>query len=140
MRGMRMKHGILPALILLFLPSCASNDVEIAKTARTSLLGMSELNLEACLGVPDQKVTSGKTTIFTYSANSTHSLNFTVPIVNAVGISFNGYCHAIFRLEKGRVTEIHYSGDTDDPLGAGKDAVCASIVRSCLEGRATAAR
>lgn len=101
---------------------------------------MSELDLETCLGIPDQKETSGKTTIFTYHANSSHSLNLTVPIVDAIGVSFNGYCHATFRLEKGRVTEIRYSGDTDDPLGAGKDSVCAPIVRACIERHASAAR
>lgn len=42
-------------------------------------VGMSELDLETCLGLPDQKVTSGKTTLFSYYANSTANLNLTIP-------------------------------------------------------------
>lgn len=133
-----MKQGLVLVLWLLVLAGCARNsdDVDIAKAARTSLLGMSQLQLESCLGLPDQKLTSGKTTLLMYNANSTHSLSLTVPIINFVGASFNGYCHATFRMEKDRVVAVHYSGDTDDPLGGGKDAVCAPIVRSCFAEQA----
>ncbi len=133
-----MKQGLVLVLWLLVLAGCAwnSDDVDIAKAARTSLLGMSQLQLESCLGLPDQKLTSGKTTLLMYNANSTHSLSLTVPIINFVGASFNGYCHATFRMEKDRVVAVHYSGDTDDPLGGGKDAVCAPIVRSCFAEQA----
>lgn len=62
---------------------------------------MSELDLETCLGLPDQKVTSGKTTLFSYYANSTANLNLTIPVVNAAGVGFSGYCHATFRWRKG---------------------------------------
>ena len=92
---------------------------------------MSELDLETCLGLPDQKLTSGKTTLFTYNSSSTRNLSLSVPIVSGIGVSYGGYCHATFRLDNGHVAQVHYSGDTD---GFGvKDSACAPIVRSCLE-------
>ena len=70
---------------------------------------MSEVDLESCLGLPDQKVTDGKTTLFMYNANSSHSLSLTIPVIDFVGASFSGYCHATFRFEKDRVIAVHYS-------------------------------
>jgi hypothetical protein len=135
-----MRRRFILGFCALALAGCAKHDdnVAIAKAARTSLLGMSELQLETCLGLPDQKVTDGKTTIFMYDATASHSLSLTVPVINFVGASFSGYCHATFRIEKRRVVAIHYSGDTDDLFGGGKDALCAPIVRSCFAERASA--
>jgi hypothetical protein len=134
--GVMRRCGIL-CLCLFVLAGCSRGDVELAKQARTSLLGMSEVDLESCLRLPDQKVTEGKTTLFMYNANSSHSLSLTIPVIDFVGASFSGYCHATFRFEKDRVIAVHYSGDTDDPLGGGQDAVCAPIVRSCFAERAS---
>jgi hypothetical protein len=133
------QFGIL-GLCLFVLAGCTQGDVEIARQARTTLVGMSQVDLESCLGLPDQKLTEGRTTLFMYSANSSHSLSLTIPVIDFVGASFSGYCHATFRIEKDRVIAVHYSGDTDDPLGGGQDAVCAPIVRSCYAERATAQR
>ncbi len=98
---------------------------------------MSEVELESCLGLPDQKVTEGKTTLFMYSANSSHSLSLTIPIIDFVGASFSGYCHATFASRKIASSPSNYSGDTDDPFGGGQDALCAPIVRSCFAERAS---
>lgn len=133
-----MKRRLALNFLILFLAGCADDSVQVARQARTSLLGMSELQLESCLGLPDQKVTDHKTTLFMYNANSSHSVSLTIPVIDFVGASFNGYCHATFRIEKDRVVAVNYSGDTDDPLGGGKDAVCAPIVRSCYAERASA--
>jgi hypothetical protein len=124
-------HALFAASFALAACATATQDAEVAKSAKTRLIGLSELQLETCLGLPDQKLTKGKTTLFTYNANSASNLSISAPIVSGVGVAFAGYCHATFRLESGRVTEIHYSGQTDD-MG-NKDAVCGPIVRSCVE-------
>ncbi|HLH11185.1 MAG TPA: hypothetical protein VKV77_04805 [Methylovirgula sp.] len=128
-------RGFLLIILLIPMAGCAPIDAQIAQTARKSLVGMSELDLETCLGLPDQKVTSGKTTIYTYYVNSTRTLDLTVPVINVVSASFSGYCHATFRLENDKVTQVRYSGDTNDPVTGAKDTVCAPIVRSCVESR-----
>jgi hypothetical protein len=96
-----------------------------------------ELQLETCLGLPDQKLTKGKTTLFTYNANSASNLSLSVPVVNGVSVAFAGYCHATFRLESGRVTEIHYSGQTDD-MGNKRRCLRSHhpILRGGISGRA----
>jgi hypothetical protein len=124
-------HVFLMAFVLSSLAGCAEYDAEIVRTARTNLVGMSETDLEACLGLPDQKVTKAKTSIFTYFASPTRTVSLTVPLINVIGVSFAGYCHATFRLYNGRVTEIRYTGDTDS-MGS-KDSACAPIVRSCIQ-------
>jgi len=125
-RAVRLPSLFLP---LLALSSCAS--MQTAEIAKTSLVGLSELELETCLGLPDQKLTKGKTTLFTYAASASRTLSLSVPIVNGIGMSFGGYCRATFRLENGHVTEVNYSGDTS--TYEGKDSVCAPIVHACVE-------
>lgn len=117
-------------ILLLSLTSCSANSL-IVSEAKTGLIGLSELDLETCLGLPDQKVTTGKTTIFTYNAASTRNLSLSVPIVNGVGLSFSGYCHATFRMDDGHVTSIRYSGAAGDL--SPNETPCAPIVRSCIE-------
>jgi hypothetical protein len=123
--------GFLFAFILVSLTGCAEHEAELARTAQINLMGVSQTYLEACLGLPDQKVTDGKTTIFTYFANPTRTVNLSVPVFNTIGVSLAGYCHATFRLYKGHVMEVRYTGDTDT-MGS-KDSACAPIIRSCME-------
>jgi hypothetical protein len=75
----------------------------MAEQAKTSLVGMSELELETCLGLPDKEGTKGKTTLLSYNATSARTVNLSIPIVNGIGVSLAGYCRATFRLENGRV-------------------------------------
>jgi hypothetical protein len=66
------------------------------------LVGLSELELETCLGLPDKEATKGKTTLLSYNATSARTVNLSIPIVNGIGVSLAAYCRAIFRLENGR--------------------------------------
>lgn len=117
-------------LLPLLLTACAVKDSHIAHDAQTRLLGMSEVNLESCLGVPDQHSKFGTTDILTYNATSTSSDNYSLPVVGGLGFSNGGYCHATFQLKNGRVTQILYSGEKN-ATGA-PDAYCAPILRTCL--------
>ena len=95
------------------------------------MIGMSELDLETCVGAPDQHATIGSTDILTYYTNSSSSLSFTLPIVQGPSLSNGGNCHMIVRLDSDVVTRILYSGEKN-ATGA-PDAYCAPIVRTCLD-------
>ena len=108
---------------------CGYENTLKAEQAKTSLVGMSELELESCVGLPDKEATKGKTTLLVYNAPNATTLNLSVPIVNGVGLSLAGYCRATFRLENGQVTSVTYNGDAD-PL-EGEDSACGALVRAC---------
>ena len=114
----------------LLLTGCAVKDSHIAHAAQTTLVGMSEVNLESCLGVPDQHSKFGSTDILTYYATSTSSDSYSLPVVGGISFSNGAYCHATFDLRNGYVTQILYSGEKN-ATGA-PDAYCAPIVRTCL--------
>ena len=113
------------------LTACAVNDSHIAHDARSQLMGMATVDLESCLGVPDQHATFGTTEILTYYATSTSSDSYSIPLIGGFGFSNGAYCHATFQVRDGRVTQILYSGEKNATLAP--DAYCAPIVRTCLE-------
>ncbi|MEJ1977800.1 MAG: hypothetical protein WDN49_18520 [Acetobacteraceae bacterium] len=121
-------HPLAPVLVLL--SGCAIQDSHIAERAQSQLIGMSEVDLEACLGGPDQHNTFGTTDILTYYATSSSSLSYSIPVVGGIGVSNGAYCHAIFRLDNGHVTRLLYSGEKNATLAP--DAYCAPIMRTCL--------
>jgi len=95
------------------------------------LIGMTDVDLESCLGVPDQHNRFGNTEVLTYYATSSSSSNFSVPIVGGPGFSNGGYCHATFQLKDSHVTQILYSGEKNAAFAP--DAYCAPIMRTCLQ-------
>jgi hypothetical protein len=127
---------LLPLAVLsCLLSGCALKDARTAKSAERTLIGWSELDLEACLGAPDQRSTLGDTDILTYYGNSTSSRSFSLGLPGAFNLAGGGggYCHAIFRVKNGLVAEVRYSGETNAPLAP--DAYCAPIVRGCVQRR-----
>lgn len=118
-------------LLLPLLGGCAVHDSRIAHLAQKRLVGMREVDLEACLGVPDQHNSYGSTDILTYYANSSSGISYGIPLIGGVSFNNGGNCHAIFRVEDGRVTELRYTGEKN-ATGA-SDAYCAPIVRSCVD-------
>lgn len=116
--------------VCAWLAACAVNDFRIAHTAQTRLLGMSAVDLEACLGVPDQHQEFGRTDILTYYATSTSSIGYAIPVVGGISMANGAYCHATFRLDDGKVTHVIYSGEKNATLAP--DAYCAPITRTCL--------
>jgi len=127
------RHWGRPWLLLCagaVLGGCAVQDSRLAHTAQTRLLGLSELDLVACLGVPDEKARFGSTDVLTYYATSSSSISYSVPLVGGIGFSNGAYCHATFRVDAGRVTHVLYSGEKNATLAP--DAYCAPISRTCL--------
>jgi hypothetical protein len=109
---------------------CAYENTLIAEQAKSSLVGKSEQELEACLGIPDKEATKGKTTILSYNAPNATTLNLSIPIINGIGVSMAGYCRATFKVENGRVVGVAYNGDSD-PL-EGQNSACGALERACL--------
>jgi hypothetical protein len=118
------------ALVPLLLAGCAVQDSHIAQEGRTRLMGMAEVDLQSCIGSPDQHSTFGTTDVLTYYATSQSSTSFSIPVVGGIGLSNGGYCHATFTVKDGRVAQILYSGEKNATLAP--DAYCAPILRTCL--------
>jgi hypothetical protein len=119
-------------VLACMLVGCAFIDARTAHTAQQRLIGWSELDLEKCLGAPDQHCTFGDTDILTYFGNSTSNtgISLGLPFIAGMTIGGGGYCHAIFTVREGRVAEVRYSGETNAALAP--DAYCAPIVRGCV--------
>jgi hypothetical protein len=126
----RMNMIRLMGLAPFLLTACAVQDSHIAHDAQTQLLGMAEVDLESCLGVPDQHSTFGTTDILTYYATSTSSDNYSLPVIGGMSFTNGAYCHATFQLKNGHVTQILYSGEKNATMAP--DAYCAPIMRTCL--------
>lgn len=127
---------LLPATLL---PGCAYHDSSIAETARHSLIGMPVGDLDMCAGLPSKsEQINPATQVRSYERNeSTNSgINLTFPVIGGgMNIGNGGYCHATFKLVNGQVTALSYAGDTSS---AGlPDAVCAPIVRTCVQQMVT---
>jgi hypothetical protein len=126
----RMTLFRLLRLAPLLLTACAVEDSHIAREAETRLIGMSEVDLESCLGAPDQHSTFGTTDILTYYATSTSSDSWSVPLIGGFSLNNGAYCHATFQVKNGRVTQILYSGEKNATFAP--DAYCAPIMRTCI--------
>jgi hypothetical protein len=119
------------ALVILdLLGGCSINDAHTALRAQKSLIGMKEVDLETCMGAPDEKSTYGSTDILTYYATSTSSTSISIPVIGGVGDSYGGYCHTVIRLDHGVVDSVRYTGETNAFVAP--DAYCAPTVRGCV--------
>jgi len=116
--------------LTLWLGGCSISDSHTAFKAQKSLLGMKEVDLQTCMGVPDSKSTFGPTEILTYAATSTSSTSTSIPLIGGIGESYGGYCHTIIRLDQGVVDSVRYIGETNAFIAP--DAYCAPIVRGCV--------
>lgn len=126
-----MTRNRLIWLVPSLLTACAAQDSRIAHDAQTRLLGMAEVDLESCLGVPDQHNSFGTTDVLTYYTTSTSSDSYALPVIGGISFTNGGYCHATFQLKNDHVTQILYSGEKN-ATGA-PDAYCAPILRTCLD-------
>ena len=119
------------ACLVPFAAGCSVHDSRVAEYARNRMIGMSEVDVETCLGAPDQHQSFGATDILTYYTSSSSSMSFSLPIVGGPSLSNGGNCHMTMRFDKEVATRILYSGEKN---GTGApSAYCAPIVRTCLE-------
>ncbi len=115
----------------LLLAACAVADSHAAHMAQTRMLGMSEVDLESCLGVPDQHASFGDVDVLTYYTSSSSSTGYSIPVVGGLSFSNGDNCHATFDMKDKHVVRILYSGEKD--ALAATDAFCAPILRTCLD-------
>ncbi|WP_132012064.1 hypothetical protein [Acetobacter aceti] len=112
----------------------------MAHKAQSSMIGMDERDMQACVGIPDKiKKIDDHTTIYEYqrgrnigvSANSTLiPVQSVQNIINAMGGGDGKSCVADFRVIDGKIQDVYYSGDND--MLVGTDGVCATVVRGCV--------
>ncbi len=127
---MRSRRSLATLSLAPLIASCAVQDSRIADRAQTRLIGMREVDLETCLGVPDQHQSFGATDVLTYYTSSSSSVSYQLPLIQGPSASNGGNCHMTVRVDGGTVTRILYSGEKNS-LGA-PDSYCAPIVRTCL--------
>jgi hypothetical protein len=115
----------------VLLSGCAVQDSRIAEAAQSRLLGLSEVDLESCLGAPDQHSSFGGTDVLTYYATSTSTTSVAVPVIGGLSLGNGGYCHATVQVKDNQVTQILYSGEKNATLAP--SAYCAPIFRTCMD-------
>ena len=125
----------LLVLSLLVLAGCAMEDSERVQQARSSLVGLSRADLFLCAGFPGKREridTVREMMTYELGGGSGSGLNLNLPVVGALNLTgAAGYCRATFELIDARVTRVGFSGDKNLP--AAPDALCAPLIRACLE-------
>jgi hypothetical protein len=123
------------ALAVLLVGACATAGHDVAVDGRRAIVGMDAETFQACAGIPNRtKRLDSRTELLSYEIKNENvgGMEFSVPLVGG-GFKIAGsgsYCHAVIRIVDGKVAEVNYTGDNDD--FAGKEGVCAPIVRGCL--------
>lgn len=137
---MRHVQSLFAAAILIILSGCGFFDSRNARLAESRLIGLSSLQLQACAGLPAKKEKLGDhTELYQYTGAKAAETapNVTLIPVGDVAklvqdlLSGGGTnCTAVMRLDYDRVSEVHYTGDTDEVIGS--DGICSVIVRGCV--------
>jgi hypothetical protein len=129
-----MKRHLLSLVALSTLGGCGIYDSHLAHQAQVAMIGMTADDLQACAGVPDKTTKiNDRTSIYDYklAPGPTGSITATLPVVGGMTLGGSGpFCTASFRVIDGKVTDVHYSGDSDKTFG--EDAVCVPIIRGCM--------
>jgi hypothetical protein len=128
---------VLGSLLSVCVAGCGAREAELASHGKVRLTGLSQSEVRMCAGFPAKNEKDKRGEIWMYEHGASMPGGFTVP---AVGLPWgaslnsstpNGYCRVQFRFVGGRIAEVSYAGETD--LWGHRDAVCAQIVRNCLD-------
>lgn len=130
------------------LSGCGYYSSHLAHKAQSTMIGMTEVDMQACVGIPDKsKVIDKHVTIYEYQRgrNIAAAATSTLIPVQSVQNIFSDMgggdgksCVADFRVVDGKVQDVYYSGDNDMLIGT--DGVCATVVRGCIRRRVPSAR
>jgi hypothetical protein len=123
-------------LPIAFCTACATGQAELAERGRHGLTGLSQTDIRMCAGHPANAARVERGEIWVYEHGAAYSAvgapTFVAPWG---GFQLNqpntGYCRVQIRFSGKRVAEVAYAGATD--LWGARDAVCAPIIRSCVE-------
>jgi hypothetical protein len=125
-----MKRIILCALLAL--DSC---NAPISDEARTSVVGMTLPDLLSCAGRPDKTIQAGpEDWIVQYEQNQAVQPPFTLKsafvVSGELDIGARGMCHAVFRVHRGYVAAVHFTGPSLTASGA--NGACVPLIRECV--------
>ena len=131
---MLSRSVLLRLLVLLPVGACEA-DQYVAEKGRRYVVGMDTGTLQSCAGIPTRTAQLGpETELYSYEIlyENSRGVEIILPIIGG-GFRAGGagsYCHAIVRVEGGKVVGVNYTGDNDEILG--RNGVCAPIFRGCL--------
>jgi hypothetical protein len=124
--------------------SCADTQrAEVAKEAKTSMIGMTKEQVLACMGAPAQQAVAGETEAWSYpSGGDTKTFgsatSFTNPYVpfgqaHVYGSSHSAhrYCVVSIVMAGGRVAAVNYTGRTGGWATQGEQ--CAFAIQNCVQ-------
>jgi hypothetical protein len=133
-----MIRRLVPLLLLTVLAACASREAEMAETAQKSLIGLTEDQVLACAGQPDQRLMEGGTRLLVYPRETTRQLTVDTPArPNPTGMAqpqptyeYYRSCETTFALRGGRVSQVRMRGRTE--TGRPNLDACGVTVSRCL--------
>lgn len=121
----------LAALALLC--GCGTLD---ATRARSRLVGATEPNIIACMGVPAERQALGpyQSVLQWDYAQSGADLDLALGLYE-LKLGRPGVCHAVIRFDGATVRSVHFSGTEIN--AADPDSICGNLVADCLHHRDT---
>ena len=122
-----------PVLLVLLLGLDACGTLQ-AYQARTRLIGATEPDIIACMGVPAAKqyISHDQAVMQWDYAQSGTDIDVEFGIY-AFKLGQPGLCHAAIRFDRGHVKSVHYAGADVTPTNP--DSICGRLVKDCLDHR-----
>lgn len=129
---------LLSLLLLTALAACASRQTEMAEAAQKSLIGLTEEQVLACAGQPDQRLIDGGMRLLVYPRETTREITVDTPArPNPTGMAqpqptydYYRVCETTFALRGGRVVQVRMKGRTE--TGRPNLDACGATVARCL--------
>ncbi len=145
-----MKHVTILFAFCALLTGCAIERAQVAETAQSQMTGMTREQVLACMGPPNQRMTEGKTEVWSYgsggatisqSFGDSHATGSATISGNTIYGSANGtssefsiaqrrYCIVNVIISDATVSAVKYSGPTGGLVTEGEQ--CAYAVRACV--------
>lgn len=135
---------LLPILSSCMIPEDTSRRISehhVTAAAKKEMVGLSEADLRMCAGFPTASADLGEEgRIWTYQREvrrgslnvvlPTNSVGFLPAVGGSVNVAPGGYCHTQVRLVSGRVKEVAFAGDNNEPNRL--NALCVAMVDGCV--------
>lgn len=133
-----MIRRLAPLLLLTVLAACTSRQTEMAEAAQKSLIGLTEDQILACAGQPDQRLVDRGLRLLVYPRETTREVTVETPArPNPTGMAqpqptydYYRVCETTFVLQNGRVAQVRMKGRTE--TGRPNLDACGVTVSRCL--------
>lgn len=132
---MKPIKSIISLVVFVVLVGCVTQRAQIAKQAKSDLIGISKADLLACAGAPVRSAKSDNMEVLTYvgggdsrgSFGAYSKKNWTTGSYSSRRRS----CEVTFVLIDGLVSKVNYSGRTGGLITKGEQ--CAFVVENCMK-------